>query len=241
MATEDLKRLSLKLVGTGLAEEGQFIVAHEDYQVTALQLPEELRNAVTELVEEVAAIVPNDFAFWFSFTGRGARLSVDFEDGNTGSTAFNGLFTSRKSLLRKLREVDWDEARAELIERGGIFDQLVSEADDRPANIHSSRDAAAKHAHELEMILEELATAPRTVPFVMVIARGDFGIEVIDYPTREAVKDGMGDVMATGCEILAVVEGRTPWTFDALEAAKLEAVERLGPISRAKAERRFFV
>lgn len=241
MATENLARLALKLLGTGLAEDGQFIVAREDYQVNTLQLSAELRAAVKELVEEVAAIVPNDFAFWFSFTARGARLSIDFEDGNTGSTAFDGLFTSRKSLLKKLRDVDWDEARTDLIESGGIFEKLVSEAADRPARIHSSRDAAARHEAELKKILGELVDAPRAVPFVMVIARGDFGIEVVDYPTRQAVEDGMGDVMATSCEILAVVEGRTPWTFEAIEAAKLEAVERLGPISRAKAERRFFV
>jgi hypothetical protein len=239
MATENLLRLSLKLLGTGLAEDGCFVVSHEGYQVTVLQLPADLRAAVKELVEEVAAIVPNDFAFSVSFTVRGASLSVDFEDGNTGSTAFNGLFTSRKSLLKKLRGLDWDGTRAELIEQGGIFEKLVSEAADRPANIHSSREAAARHAHELEKILGELADAPRTGPFVMVVARDDLGIEVDDYPSRQAVVDEMGDVMTTGYEILAVVEGKTPWTFDAIEAAKLEAVERLGPISRAKAERRF--
>jgi len=240
MATENLVRLSLKLLGTGLAEDGQFVVAKEDYQVTLLQLPEDSRAVVKDLVEEVAASVPNDFVFWFAFTSRGARFNIDFEDGNTGSTAFHGLFTSRKSLVKKLRGIAWDGMRAELIEQGGIFEELVSQAADRPANIHSSREAAARHAHELERILGELAAAPRTVSFVMVLARDDLGIEVEDYPTRQAVVDEMGDVMATGYEILAVVEGRTPWTFDAIEAAKLEAVERLGPISRAKAERRFF-
>jgi hypothetical protein len=46
--------------------------------------------------------------------------------------------------------------------------------------------------------------------------------------------------MTTEYDIVGVVEGGKEWTFDAIESAKLEAVELLGPISRAKAERRFF-
>ena len=56
---------------------------------------------------------------------------------------------------------------------------------------------------------------------------------------RDELVSSIADLMTTQCEILAVLERGVSWSFAEIEKAKLEAVELLGPISRAKAERRF--
>jgi hypothetical protein len=74
----------------------------------------------------------------------------------------------------------------------------------------------------------------------LVTASEHRGVYIEDLPDRGRVVYEIAEYMTFGGEILAVIENGTWWSFEELEAAKLEAVEELGPISRAKAERRFF-
>jgi hypothetical protein len=238
MATENLKRLSLKLLATPLSEDGRVYVAGEDYQSATVSLPHSLRDEVNALVEEVRRIVPNDFSVSLSFATDGVHLSTELEDGNTGSFGPGSRFTSRKSMFQKLRATNWDAKRAELMQQGSIFEDMLNEAEDRPVNIPSSREAAQRYARQLGSIFSDLKTATTTVPFILVIAREN-EVEVNEHESRDAVVFEMADVMATSYDILAVIEDGVAWTFEAIEAVKLEAIEQLGPISRAKAERRF--
>ncbi|WP_414664112.1 hypothetical protein [Horticoccus sp. 23ND18S-11] len=238
MATENLKRLSLKLLATPLAEDGRVYLAGEDYQATTVLLPHDLRDEVNALVEEVLRIVPNDFSVSLSFATDGVHLSTEFEDGNTGSFGPGSRFTSRKSMFQKLRATNWDAKRADLMEQGSIFEDMLNEAEDRPPNIPLSRDAAQRYAPDLDAIVGEITGRGDPAPFVLVIVRDD-KIEVTEPKTRFALIGDLGDVLATSYEVLAIVENGVKWSFEAIEAVKLEAIEGLGPISRAKAERRF--
>ncbi len=242
MNKDDIRRLSMKLLATGLADDGQVYLPREGYRKITASLPVALQEQANLFVEGVMAIIPNDFSFWFFFDSKGVNLDVEFADGNTSASAFHGYFTSRKSMSQKLRALNWDELRAELIERGGIMDEMVSKAQDRPVNIHSSKAAAQRYAAELVEVFDTFKNASKTVPFAMAFVGRDGGvIDVQDYPSRDAVVYDMAEVMTVGCQILAVFENNIAWSFEDIETAKLEAVEQLGPISRAKAEGRFFV
>ena len=140
--------------------------------------------------------------------------------------------------MRRLRRLPWDEIRSELISRGGIFDELVSDASDRPVNIPSSEAAAKRYANEL---IDEVGKIQRSSPlpaFSLIIARDDLGINTETLSSRGEVVYTIADRMTTRNDILAVLEKGVPWSFQEIEEAKLEAVEELGPISRAKAEGR---
>jgi hypothetical protein len=50
----------------------------------------------------------------------------------------------------------------------------------------------------------------------------------------------MANAMTCGYDVLAVLERGVAWSFAEIETAKREVVEKLSPISRAKAERRLF-
>ena len=53
-----------------------------------------------QFVENIRSAVPTDFSFVLVFTLAEMHLSVDFEDGNTGSFCGGSFFTSFKSLRR---------------------------------------------------------------------------------------------------------------------------------------------
>jgi len=185
--------------------------------------------------------IPSDFSFILSFNFNGVNLSVEFEDGNTGAFGPTFYFTSFKSLRRHLRRQKWDELRLAGIEDGGIFDAWVSEAEDRPVDIPSSEAAAKQNAGELAEALTAIRAAQPLPLFAIVIARRDLGLATEHLRDREETVHIIADRMTTGNDILAVLERGVCWSFAEIEAAKLEAVEQLGPISRAQAERRFLV
>lgn len=240
MATENLKNLALRVRRYRQPNEDDVNVSSKTWQDDIKTLPESLQREVGELVNELGETIPNDFSFFLSFDTDGVFLGIEFEDGNTSSSAGQHRFTSRKSMARKMRGTDWDALRSQLIEEGGIFEKMVSEAADRPVNIPSSKDAAEVYAAQLNSIRSDLKRAKRTVPFILVTASDQNGVYVEDLPDRGRVVYEIAEYMTFGGEILAVIEDGVWWSFDAVEAAKLEAVEELGPISRAKAERRFF-
>lgn len=240
MANDNLARLALKLVSTSIAEDGSVYLASDDHGEATAKLEGKLRSEVNELLGEIREAIPNDFTFSCLFASGRLRLAIEFVDGNTVAGAGGGFFTSRKSLLGKIRSIDWDSKRSELIEKGSIFEDMVRAAADRPVKIPSSRDAANRYATELGPVLEELKGGGDLGPFQLVTGKDNEGVTFHEEKTRKGIIRGIGDAMATNYDILGVVEDGVEWSFDAIESAKLEAIECLGPISRAKAEKRFF-
>jgi hypothetical protein len=239
MPLEEMQRLSRKLLASSLREDGQVNLYINDYAEHISVLPDRVRGEVEELMTQIRSIIPTDFSFNVSFELEGARLWTVFQDGNTEADAFEGFFKTRKSIFRRLRDIPWDELRADLINRGGIFEELVRDADDRPVNIPSSQKAAGIYITELSSEVSKIQHSRPRPPFALIIARDDLGVSSELLPSREAVVFTIADRMTTLNDILAVLENGVPWSFQEIESAKLEAVEQLGPISRAKAEGRF--
>lgn len=243
MAHDNLLALAHSILRHAPSDEGEFILPVQDDATTKAlaELPIQLREKMALLLDDIRALVPSDFSTTCEFHKDGMSLLFEYNDGNLNS--FGGaapLFISRKSMRNRLRSMPWDEMRKEHFEKCDFFDALASEAEDRPANIPSSLEAAKVYADQLDKVFETLSTAKRPIPFVMVHAReGDGVVDVVDYPSRSALVHTMADLMTTQHEILAVVENGERWSFDAIEEAKREAVSYLGPISRAKAERRY--
>lgn len=236
---DDISRLSRKLLATQLAEDGCVFISSSDFRSALEPLLPPLSNAVLEFVNKIRASIPTDFSFSLAFDLEGMSLSMDFDDGNTGSTAGSFFFTSKRSVFQKLRHLEWDKIRADCIEGSKIFEELLSEAEDRPVNIPSSKEAAEANAEMLAETLRQVRASDPLPLFAVVYGREDFGVIAEECLSRGKVVYEIADLMTTQNDILAVLENGVAWSFDEIEAAKLEAVEELGPISRAKAERRF--
>jgi hypothetical protein len=240
MATDDLTNFARRLQPVCDEEDGDVFVSESTLDADLARASESLRGSVGELFREIRAGIPTDFSFNVSFTTDGIELGVDFEDGNTGGNVFRARFTSRKSMRRKLRRVPWDECRKHAMEQGSIFEDMLREADDRPPAIPVSEEVAREHKIELERAKQAVRGDAPIPQFCVIAWREDCGVEVEKQGDRQTLIGLIADMMTTGYDILAVLERGVDWTFEEIEEAKLEAVEGLGPISRAKAERRFF-
>jgi hypothetical protein len=237
MDPDQIARLSRKLLRSPLTEDGSVFIHSSDFRKEIARLDGALAESARLFIEEVRSLIPTDFSFSLVFTFNGVRVDIDFEDGNTGSTAGSVSFTSRKSLRKSLQRVDWNELRTEGIEGGGIFDELVAKADDRPPAIPSSAEAAKRNAGALARAFEKIRSDKPLPTFALLVSRKE-RVEIEYRETRELIVGLIGDCMATGYDILAILERGVAWPFPEIECAKLEAVEQLGPISRAQAERR---
>jgi hypothetical protein len=238
MPIQNLARISRAMLAQPIAEDGLVILDARAFEKCAMKLPPKLHREVAELFLLLRSSIPNDLAVRLGFEFDGIHLTVDFEDGNTEATAMNAFFTSRKSLGRKCRDFDWESRRVELLKQGSIFEDMVEEAKDRPVDIPSSCEAAKRYPEELQAFYSAVNDARSSAPeFLMAYANGD---EVLadDYKDRRDLICRIGDYMTHGCDILAIIEKGRACSFSEIEVAKLEAVEFLGPISRAKAERR---
>lgn len=241
MDADQIARLSRKLLRSPLVEDGEVFIHSTSYKDELARLEGALAEKTRVLVDEIRALVPTDFSFGLVFTLRGVDVNIDFEDGNTGSMAESFSFTSRKSLRRTLQRLKWDELRKEGIEGGDIFDELLSMADDRPPAIPSSQEAANAHTADLSEAFKEIRNQSPLRAFALVVTRDCDGTTIEYFESRDETVFAIADRMTVGCDILAVLERGVAWSFPEIETAKLEAVEQLGPISRAKAERRFLV
>jgi hypothetical protein len=241
MTADSIARLSRKLLMSCLAEDRSAFLHSSNYREDIALLEQPLRDSTLALLEEIRVQVPTDFSFGLAFDFNGARLSLEFEDGNTVASGPSAYFTSYKSLRRHLTKQRWDELRKCGIEEGGIFDELLSKAEDRPVNIPSSEQAAKRYANELIDAIAEVRSTQPLPSFALILARDDLGVDIEDIQTREETVYLIADRMTTQNDILAVLERGIPWSFEEIEHAKREAVEQLSPISRAQAEGRFML
>lgn len=241
MAAEDIAQFCRK-VRRHLFRDEMAMLSDKGYTEDTAHLPPNLREEVLALMTDLREAIPNDFGFTASFEFRGLEIAVEYQDGNSGAFGTRFRFTRRKSMFQRLRTVEWDELRADSIKQLAAFEDMVSAADDRPANIPNSKEAADRRMGELLPALAKAKTQTPCPAFLLAVSReDDEPVEIESLPSEFRLHGAMGDCMATGYDILAIVENGTDWPYSKIEETKVKVIAELGPISRAKAERRFFV
>lgn len=220
--------------------EDHLTITPDDFKDDFDFLPESLKWQVDELKAMVREVIPDDIGFNLNFHDHGVGISFEYDDGTAGSWGGEEkIYYRYNKLFEALKLKDWDEFRSASLQSMDIFDVMLEEAEDRPVNIPSSEAAAKRYAQDLSAEVAKILQGYQQYSFILIIARDDLGLASQHLPTREEVVFTIADRMTTQNDILAVIEKGVPWSFDAIEAAKLEAVEGLSPISRTKAERRF--
>lgn len=240
MTKDNLKGLAVEIMGHLSTEGGAYMLPQKGYQKFTVGFPAALRSEMHRLVEETASVIPDDIGFGFFFDAQGTSLCFGLSDGFALTQGGRPYFTSRESMLLALGSSDWDAIRARLINEGAAVEAMVSGADDRPVNIPSSLEAAKRYLPELKEVVDELAKDSDTVPFILVYARNDRSGVDVDGPyfSRADLTKRIGPLMGFGYDILTVFKDGVTCDFDEVEVIKREAVQLLGPIERAKAERR---
>ena len=239
----ELQRLGIDIANAVPADEfgERWLCVDKDTGETDLaRLPEHLQKAVIELASRVMERVPDDVSWSLSFDEKGTRFTMEYEDGSTGTVNGGRYYGKRAKLFDFLDGVDWDEFRGASLQSMNLFDELLSQADDRPPDIPSSEEAAKQCGKLLEEVMEQVKHEKPTPPFALFYGTPEMGGAFAEeVKTREDLISQIGDYMTGQVHILGVFENGRVWSFEEIESAKLEAAENLGPISRAKAERRF--
>ena len=77
-------------------------------------LPEALQAEVESLQEAINEVLPEDFDYlvFLAFPDEPASFGLEYDLGPAGSST-DGTFLPERSLIEQLRELDWEERRAE--------------------------------------------------------------------------------------------------------------------------------
>jgi hypothetical protein len=202
-------------------------------------LPEPLKTEALELRAKIRALVPDDVIFTLSFNEHSIGIGFEYDDGTTGSFGGEKEYYRLAKLLSDLKRTDWDKFRSEALQEMDIFDVLLADAEDRPVNIASSRQAAVRHKEGLAKSLAHIVSLRPIPPYALVLVQHDQPIEIETHKSHDEVMFSLENCLATCTDILAIVKDGKNLDFEEIEALKREAIEGLGPISRATAEGRF--
>lgn len=240
---KDLDKLAREIISVIPEDEFGDRVLHinnESADGAVDALPEGLQAQVEALRGEIQKRVPDDVQWNLIFDRKGTRFGIDYDDGTAGTINPMHYFGKRTRLLAQLDATDWDEFRSEALGSMDIFDELVKDAEDRPVNIPSSEEAAKRWAEKLAATVKEIQSRVPPPMFATIYAREDEGVSAQVYESKDDLEFDMVNALPTGYEVLAVWDGGKELGFPEIETLKREIIEGLGPISRAKAEGRFF-
>ncbi|SUS07605.1 conserved hypothetical protein [uncultured Defluviicoccus sp.] len=238
---KDLLALALAISDETAGESFFYGSAYGDANNEDLdRLSNELRTPVEELIKELRTRIPNDVDFTLNFDEAGAWVALEYNDGNTTTSGDGLCFTESRALFASFEGLEWDEIRGQAISEGGIFEALIADAEDRPASIPSTEEAAKKYAEPLKQAVAQIHAMHPTPAFVAVLKQEELPIEIKAYETKEDMLHDFADALTCYYEVLAVFENGVETFYAQIESYKRQAIDFLAPgtISRAKAERR---
>ena len=208
-----------------------------------------LRRTTIEVLTEVhgalCRAIPNDFDFRLVFDGHFVSVQPLFADGKNDGAGFEAVeITLDSSGYSRLRAVDWNTVRAEAISGTQLHDQITDIADDLPGGIPPTSELRKIHSErflEFERVLNE-----SKIYFAILACSTDEdglagfeGYEVVVRKDKPSLMYDLPNLLACEYQVIAIaIEGKL---LDPVETDSYldEALNCLGPISRAKAEGRF--
>lgn len=201
-------------------------------------------RTVDELVTlhgRLSRAIPDDIDFLIEFEDENAFASLEFRDGP--HSGFNVPFPVPldRHVIETLRNVDWDEFRSGAIAGTQFHENLTDYADEFPVSLESTEEIRKRHAYGIEVFVRDM-TKKKPVFAVLSIQEewDESEYEVTGFEDRKNFMGSLGDMLACSYSIVAIWANGRDLTPAEVDGLRQEAIEGLGPISRAKAEGRFW-
>lgn len=217
------------------------------------------RGLRQKTVEELATLhdrlsraIPDDFDFSLEFEDGEVFATLEYSDGP--HAGFGGGFPVPvdRNMLGALREYDWDALRAQLIQGTQFHDNAADLAENYPSKLESTTIIQARHTATIEQFRNDpkLADSPYALLFgnewedeeedeIEARESSPVEYEVETYTDREKLLGQMANLLTFGYTMVAILRDGKLLTPEESDELRQEALEGLGPISRAKAEGRF--
>jgi hypothetical protein len=225
--------------GDRFAGEKVLLISVSADEAAIVDLSEDLRRRVGELVEQIAQEIPPDFAFDLSLGEAEPYLAIKFDDGPATMAGSFCRPIPWLSVTEQLRELDWDEMRGMALSGATIFNAIVEHSPDMPEYV----PATAKLQAKFQKLTDAFHDAPLDPEKVHVLQWNDMqGLHDETFETKEKFVWSLPDLMTCGYHIIAVVmNGRrlSAEQIDRMKRAALKELEDM-PISYAKASGRLF-
>ncbi len=205
-------------------------------------LRRETRRQVDYLHALLVQHIPDDFNFYFALGEAGTRLHIEYDDGPMGQFSFSIPTKIDARFFAELPDTDWDEVRGSLLAHISAQDRAAEEAVNHPVRIQPASETQREYFGHLLPFLEESKASGHAFAALAVRHDEDYTepeFETITPKDRQTLVFDVADLMTVGFRIIAVILEGSPITPSEIDAIKLEALDCLGPISRAKAEGRF--
>ena len=182
--------------------------------------------------------IPDDLDFSMLFLDGRADLALEFVDGPNAGSGMMCPFPLDRNLLDSLRNFDWNEYRVRAINGSQFHDNVIDAAEHLPSRLESTATNHRVYGVGIEKCLQH--AAKQKLDLVVLSADTEectFRSTKIEH--AEDLLRHLGDEMINGRVIIAVVSHGELLDPEATDRLKQDALDRLGPISRAKAEGRF--
>lgn len=183
--------------------------------------------------------IPNDVNFFVGLGENGIGGQLIYEDGSRDEASHGFPFPFDERFFDNLAQIDWDSFRGKSIGMTNVFDHMLDESEGLLANIPSTHDAQRDHLGEYQEFLKK--AKDENWQFAFLAFRDSHGVDELDsgcFDERDRLVYEVADLMTCSYKIVGLIVDGAPLTASEAEVLKAEAVEGLGPISRALAENR---
>ena len=243
MKANDLVAMLTKKIGKRAKYDWPVWVGREPFENPPRRLDAVALEALEHLRESINQVIPNDFSYNVRFDKDSYFFCLFYSDGAAVTTIVPLKFTVDLDDLERLKGIDWDIARNEVIKKGELLERVCRmnwlHEGESPTNCLRIRHREFVEQFEADPVIAGTRFALFACYETFMCFGTDGGFESRVFQKEEHLIDDIYNMLATERFVLAAkVEGR--W-LSAPEIDSLCAESRLGlgPISRSIAEGRY--
>ncbi len=216
------------------------------------ELRQRTADELVTLHDRLRRAIPDDFDFSMEFEDGEVFATLEYADGPHAGYGSDFPVALDRNLVSALCEYDWDSLRAMVIQGTQFHENTADMAGDFPCTLETTGNIQERHAATIEQFQKDPEFADSTYTMLSANEWEDeeesedeldepslVEYEVFTFPNLDNLLGQMGDLLTFRHTIVAILRSGKILSPEETDGLRQEALEGLGPISRAKAEGRF--
>ncbi|MBK1830904.1 hypothetical protein JIN77_09215 [Verrucomicrobiaceae bacterium R5-34] len=210
--------------------------SREDASDSYSSLRRSTRDELEKMRAQLNRLIPNDFDYHVFIEDGSISGSLEYSDGPDSGGGMGLPAELDGNYVQDLKKVNWEDLRAFFIQGANLHDNAAAIAKNLPSKMPSTAAAQLFHAEALESFMSEIKNDNAILGVLAYDDTADSYIaSAYAENERETMDADICDMLTFGFPIIAIVENGELLRVDATEKLKHELVDRLEPVSRAKA------
>lgn len=208
---------------------------------TSRGLHQRTADELATLHDRLSRAIPDDFDFSLEFDDGEVFGTLEYADGPHAGYGSGFPVTMDRNFIKGLREYNWDELRVEVIAGTQLHENLADAAEDLPSTLEDITEIQKIHSKGIAAFCKQMEVVRPHFALLTVSEDEDESpeYEVTGFDGLEKLLGELGDLLTLGHTLVAIWREGASLPPAAVEELRQDALEGLGPISRAKAEGRF--